>query len=231
MRYVVTGANRGIGLELTRQLLVRGDTVDAGVRDPAAASDLARLGKSPAGAANLRILACDVSRDASVRTLAAALGDRPVDVLVNNAGVLGKMQSLDDLDLEDMVHSFRVNALGALCVTRALLPNLRRSHVRKVINVSTKMASVSDNTSGGAFGYRMSKAALNIATKSMAVNLRGERIVAVVVNPGWVQTEMGGAGAPTPVQESVAGLLRLIDGLSLDQSGGFYDFKGDSIPW
>ena len=193
MKAVVTGANRGIGLELVRQLLARGASVDAGVRNPKDARDLAHLGKTPATAASLRIHALDVGDDESVRAFATALSERPVDLLINNAGVMGKMQRLEDLDLDDMLNSYRINALGAVCVTRALLPNLRKGEGRKVVHVSTGMASIADNTSGGAYGYRMSKAALNIASKSMAVNLRGERIISVVMNPGWVQTDMGGA--------------------------------------
>ena len=231
MRFVITGANRGIGLELVRQLLSRGDAVEAGVRDPERARDLLQLGKSPRGASLLRVHRLDVASDESARSFAQAIGDRPVDVLVNNAGILGKMQSLEELDLEDVVETFRVDALGALAVTRALLPSMRKSDVRKLVHISTGMASISDNTSGGAYGYRMAKAALNIASKSLAVNLRGERFISVVMNPGWVQTEMGGAGAPTPVHDSVAGILRVVDKLTLDQSGSFLDYRGGTIAW
>ena len=231
MRFVITGANRGIGLELTRQLLARGDAVEAGVRAPDRASDLLQLAKSPQGASLLRVHALDVASDESARAFARSIGDRPVDVLVNNAGVLGKMQSLDELDFEDMIHTFRVDALGALAVTRALLQNLRKADTRKVVHISTGMASISDNTSGGAFGYRMAKAALNIASKSMAVNLRGERFISVVMNPGWVQTEMGGSGAPTPVTDSAAGILKVVDRLTLEQSGSFLDYRGGTLAW
>ena len=229
MRIVVTGANRGIGLEFVRQLLARGDSVEAGAREPADARALQALGKGPA--ATLGVHPLDLADDASVRAFAAALGDRPVDLLINNAGVLGKMQPLEELDLDDMMRTFRVNAVGTLDVTRALLPHLRRGSGRKVVHVSTGMASISDNTSGGAYGYRMSKAALNIASKSLAVNLRGERIVSVVMNPGWVQTDMGGGGAPTPVEDSVRGMLRVIDALTLEQSGSFLDYRGGTLGW
>jgi NAD(P)-dependent dehydrogenase (short-subunit alcohol dehydrogenase family) len=229
MRFVVTGANRGIGLEFVRQLLDRGETVEAGARDPSAARELAALGKGPSS--KLRVHTLDVSDDASARAFAQSIGDVAVDVLVNNAGVLGKMQSLEELDFEDVVATFRVNALGALAVTRALLPQLRKGNTRKVVHVSTGMASIADNTSGGAYGYRMSKAALNIASKSLSVNLRGERIVSVVVNPGWVATDMGGHGAPTSPKDSVAGLLKLIDGLTLEKSGQFLDFRGGTLAW
>ena len=229
MKVVVTGANRGIGLEFVKQLLARGDTVVAGARAPGEARELQRLAGSPAS--RLTVGPLDIGDAASVRRFSASLGDRPVDVLINNAGVLGKMQSLEELDLDDVMATYRINAVGAVDVTRALLPLLRKSDVRKVLHVSTGMASISDNTSGGAFAYRMSKAALNIASKSISVNLRGERIISVVCNPGWVQTDMGGAGAKTPVSESVSGMLKVLDGLTLDQSGSFLDFRGGTLGW
>ena len=152
-------------------------------------------------------------------------------MLVNNAGVLGKMQSLEELDLEDCLATFRVNALGAIAVTRALLPQLRKSKVRKVLHVSTGMASIADNSSGGAYGYRMSKAALNMASKCLAVGLRGDRIVSAVINPGWVQTDMGGSGAPTSVVDSAKGILQQIDALDVEHTGQFLDYKGGTLDW
>ncbi len=229
MRYVVTGANRGIGLELCRQLLARGEVVEAACRDPQRALELRALPTRPG--ADLRLHACDVSSDASVAAFAAGLAEGGIDVLLNNAGVLGKMESLEELDLDDVKRTFDVNALGAIRMTRALLPRLRQGRGRKVVHVSTKMASIADNTSGGAFGYRMAKVALNMASRSMALALRGERIVSVVVNPGWVQTDMGGPGAPTPASESARGLLALVDRLKLEDSGEFWDYRGDRIEW
>jgi NAD(P)-dependent dehydrogenase (short-subunit alcohol dehydrogenase family) len=229
MRYVVTGANRGIGLELARQLLAGGKIVEAACREPHRAVELRALPTRPG--AELRIHACDVGSDASVASFATGLADGGVDVLINNAGTLGKMEALEELDLDDVRRTFDVNALGAIRVTRALLPRLRQGRGRKIVHVSTKMASIADNTSGGAFGYRMSKVALNMASRTMALALRGERIVSVVVNPGWVQTDMGGPGAPTPVAESARGILALIDRLKLDDSGEFWDYRGDKIEW
>jgi NAD(P)-dependent dehydrogenase (short-subunit alcohol dehydrogenase family) len=229
MRYVVTGANRGIGLELVRQLLARGETVEAGCRDPGGARELHAL-PTRVGA-NLRVHACDVASDASVAGFAASIGDAPVDVLINNAGVLGKMQSLEELDLDDVKRTFDVDALGAIRVTRALLPRIRQGRGRKVLHLSTKMASISDNTSGGAYGYRMAKTALNMANRSMALALRGERILSVVVNPGWVQTDMGGPGAPTPASDSARGILELVERLKLEDTGEFWDYRGDKIEW
>lgn len=229
MRIVITGANRGIGLELTRRYLERGDHVEAAVRRPDAAAELAALAGAAGG--RLRIHACDVTDTASVRAFADALGDVAVDVLINNAGVMGKMKALADLDFAEMTRTFDTNALGPLRVAGALLPHLRRSKTRKIVNITSGMGSISDNTSGGAYGYRMSKAALNMGCRSMANDLRGEGFTAVVVNPGWVKTDMGGSHAPTPVEESARLMMELIDRIGPEETGTFLDYRGHTWAW
>jgi NAD(P)-dependent dehydrogenase (short-subunit alcohol dehydrogenase family) len=226
---VVTGANRGIGLEFVRQYLARGERVAAAVRDPATAGALLALGDAHPGA--LRVLACDVGDDASVADFARAVGDGPVDVLVNNAGVRGEWTSLESMDPDEALRTFSVNALGPLRVTRALLPNLLRSRSRKVAHVSSGMGSIGDNTSGGAYSYCMSKAALNMASRSMAADLRDRGVISVAFNPGWVQTDMGGRSAPLAVGDSVRALVGLIDGLTLARSGAFLDWRGTDFEW
>ena len=226
--WVVTGANRGIGLELVRQLAARGDSVHAGARDPSAAPELGALEKAHGG---VRVHACDVKDDGSVKAMAKAVAGETVDVLVNNAGVMGKMVSLEDLDLTDAMATFDTNALGALRVTRALLPNLRQAKLPRVAHITSGMGSIGDNTSGGAYGYRMSKAALNMANKSMSIDLKERGIICVVVNPGWVQTDMGGAGAPTPVEDSVGRMIALFDELTLARTGSFIDYRGGTLEW
>jgi NAD(P)-dependent dehydrogenase (short-subunit alcohol dehydrogenase family) len=229
VRYLVTGANRGIGLELCRQLVARGDGVVAAVRDPSAAGALRAFDP---GDGRLVIHACDVADDASVRGLAVALGDAALDVLINNAGVWGgEHQSLRDFDPVEAVRTYEINALGAVRVTIALLPHLRRGTVKKIVHVTSGMGSIEDNTSGGSYGYRMSKAALNMAARSMAVDLRGDGIACAVINPGWVKTDMGGAHAPTPVDDSARGMLAAIDALDLSTSGTFLHWKGRHYPW
>jgi len=228
MRIVITGANRGIGLELARQYLTRGDTVHAGVRAPAEAGALSTLAEASSG--RLRLTACNVADEASVRAFAAAVSG-PVEVLINNAGVRSRPDSLQTLDLDDAVRTLQVNALGSLRVTAALLPLLRGSPGAKIVNISSSLGSISDNTSGGSYSYRMSKAALNMASRSLAIDLKDEGIVAVALSPGWVQTDMGGPEAPLPVAESAAGIIRTIDRLALQDSGGFFDFKGERLAW
>lgn len=227
MRYVITGANRGIGLEFTKQLTARGEYVEAGARSPQQCDELnAICAREPA---RLRIHNCDVASDTSVRAFASAVGDTPIDVIINNAGVMGKMQSLEDLDLDDLVQTMQINAIGAIRITRALLPNLKRGVGRKIVHISSGMGSISDNTSGGAYAYRMSKAALNMASRSMSLDLKSHKLISVVFNPGWVQTDMGGPGATTPVSESVSKMIGIIDRLTLEQSGTFIDFRGHNL--
>jgi len=226
MRYVITGANRGIGLEFVRQLLARGDAVEAAVREPARAEALHAL----ASMGTLKVHACDVGSDRSVASFGREVAG-PIDVLVNVAGVMGRSQAFADLDLEDAARTFQVNALGPLRVTRALLPRLLEGGTRKVAHITSGMGSIGGNDSGGAYGYRMSKAALNMGSRSLALDLRGEGLISTVFNPGWVQTDMGGRGATISAEESVRKLLGLIDALTPEQSGHFLDYKGGELPW
>ncbi|MBI2898451.1 MAG: SDR family oxidoreductase [Deltaproteobacteria bacterium] len=228
MRVVITGASRGIGREFARQFLARGETVEAAVRSP----ENARLQELASERGVLRLQSCDVASDQNVRTFADSLEPGPVDLLINNAGIR-KPESigLDDLDLDDVAETIQVNAIAALRVTRALLARIRESHIRKIVSISSGLGSIGDNTSGGGCAYRMSKAALNMATRSMAVDLARDRIICVVINPGWVKTDMGGPEAPLTVHESVSAMLRVIDALKPEQSGTFLDCRGGTYPW
>lgn len=227
MHVVVAGASRGIGLEFVRQLLQRGDTVTAGCRAPSASEGLAALSSE-----RLRVLALDVTEDASVEAFASALGSAPVDVLINNAGVSGGWESLSGVRTEEALRTFNTNALGPLRVTRALLPQLRAGKRKVLAHLSSGMGSIGDNSSGGAYAYRMSKAALNMASRNLAVELGKEGFVSVVLNPGWVQTDMGGKGAPVDVRDSVRGMLARLDALTPAQNGAFLDWRKDEgYPW
>jgi NAD(P)-dependent dehydrogenase (short-subunit alcohol dehydrogenase family) len=216
--FVVTGAGRGIGLELCRQLRERGETVVAACRR--AEPGLAALGCEV-------VEGVEVTDDAGIARLVAALGGRRVDVLVNNAGILAR-ESLDDLDVDSIRRQFEVNALAPLRVTRALLPNLGEGS--KVAIITSRMGSIADNGSGGYYGYRMSKAAVNMAGVSLARDLGGRGIAVLLLHPGMVATEMTG-GSGIPVRESAANLIARIDSLGLDQSGSFHHADGQSLPW
>ncbi|MBL8636412.1 MAG: SDR family oxidoreductase [Myxococcales bacterium] len=223
---LVTGASRGIGLDFARAWLERGAQVIAGCRAPNSASALSNLMQEYGD--RLRIMQLDVTDERSVETMAGALGNQHIDLLINNAGIL-HVETLDNMDFASILEQFKVNALGALHVTRALLSNLRDG--AKIINITSRMGSLDDNTSGGYYGYRMSKAALNMATRSMAVDLKSRGIVVVAMHPGMVQTDLTrGFGMLTPA-ESVAGMNQVIDKLTIEQSGLFLHYQGTTLPW
>jgi len=216
---LITGANRGIGLEFCRQLRDSGWAVVAACRR--SSPELEQL--------DVRVEAgVEVTSGESVAGLARRLEGIRIDLLVNNAGILTR-ESLDDLDFDRMRRQFEVNSLGPLRVTHALLPNLGRGS--KVILITSRMGSLGDNTSGGRYGYRMSKAALNIAGISLAHDL-GERGVAVaILHPGFVRTKMTGHEGLIDPPESAAGLIARIEALSLESSGGFWHENGERLPW
>lgn len=215
----ITGANRGIGLELARQFQARGDEVIAACRRPSNA--LAGLG--------VRIIdGVDVAEDAGLRRLTDGVGDLEVDVLVNNAGVLSD-EPLDDLDLDRIRRQFEINALGPLRVTAALRPSLGAG--AKVAIITSRMGSIDDNTSGGRYGYRMSKAAVNMAGRSLAHDLKPAGVAVAILHPGFVRTEMTGNSGLIDPPESAAGIIARIDELNLENSGSFWHANGELLPW
>ena len=215
---LITGANRGIGLEVARQLAKRGDTVITACRQ--SSMDLEALGVEV-------IEGLDVTSDESVAALADRLGGRRLDWLVNNAGILERT-SLDRLDWDAMERQFRVNSLGPLRVTAGLRGNL--SDGSKVFIVTSRMGSIDDNTSGGSYGYRMSKAAVNMAGKSLSIDLAEAGIGVFLLHPGWVATDMT-EGTGIAVEESAAGLVRTMDRLDIGQTGTFWHQEGYALPW
>lgn len=216
---VITGANRGIGLELCRALKTQGWHVVGACRASSAALD----------ELDVEVVdGVDVGVDDGVATLAKALEGKSVDLLINCAGIL-QSNSLDSLDFASMRAQFEINSLGPLRVTSALLPNL--SDGSKVALITSRMGSVSDNTSGGQYGYRMSKCALNIAGASLAVDLRPKGIAVALLHPGFVRTEMTGGNGLIDAPESAAGLLARIDALNLANSGGFWHTNGEELSW
>lgn len=226
MRFVVTGANRGIGLEFVKQLTARGEEVDATARNLDDAPELQAVARP---GVRLRIYPLDVADDASVAAFTGKLAPGPVDVLINNAGVSGTKGG-ELIDPADVLRVLNVNAVGTLRVVRALLPRLREGKGKKIVNLTSMLGSISDAT-GGRYAYRSSKAAVNMVTKLLAEDLRAEGFRTVALHPGWVQTRMGGAGAPIPPDQSIRGMLRIIDGLTAEQSGRVFDFQGREIRW
>lgn len=216
---LVTGANRGIGLALTQALRARGHEVIAACRKTSEALD--------ATGAEV-VTGVDVSQASGVAALAAAVGDRPLGTLILNAGILVH-DSLEALDFDAMQRQFEVNSMGPLRVTHALLANLGEGS--KVAVVTSRMGSISDNTSGGAYGYRMSKAAVNAGFMSLSRDLAGRGTSVAILHPGFVQTEMVGGAGHVTADESAAGLLARVDELTAETSGTFWHAQGEVLPW
>jgi len=220
---LITGANRGIGLEYARQFAAKGYNVIGTARDPAAATELRAIIE--------RIEALDVADAASVAALAKRLDGMAIDILINNAGVGGRDDNdLASIDFEQMQNTFAVNAFGPLRVIQSLMPNLRLGQRKLVIGMSSQLGSI-ERSNGGMYAYRASKTALNQFNKILASELGPQGFVFTVLHPGWVQTEMGGANATLPPQESVRGLVGVIEKLGPDDNGRFYDYRGKTIPW
>lgn len=218
---LITGANRGLGLEFARQYAADGWRVLATVRDP-----LKGKAASDAGA---EVYVCDVSDPGAVARLAGSLAGVPIDVLLNNAGVYGDSQAFGSVDPDEFLRVMRINALAPLKLAEAFAGQLAG---RKVIaSVSSKMGSIADNTSGGFYAYRASKAALDMITKSLALDLAGQGITVVALSPGWVRTDMGGPSAPLDAATAVAGMKRVLDGLAPRDSGRFLHYDGSEVPW
>ena len=218
--FLVTGANRGIGLEYCRQLKERGDRVIAVCRSPS--TELNNLGV-------LVETNIDITSDQDVAELVSRLDGKTIDVLINNAGILERI-SLNSLDFSSIRRQFEVNTLGSLRLTQALLPNLQRGS--KIIMMTSRMGSIEDNTSGGSYGYRMSKVALSMAGKSLSIDLKPLGIAVAILHPGLVKTDMTAFNDSgiTPAK-SVKGLLARIEHLNIDNTGTFWHANGETLPW
>ncbi|MDH5823327.1 SDR family oxidoreductase [Luteimonas sp. RD2P54] len=229
---LVTGANRGIGLEFTRQLLARGDRVVAACRQPGKATDLNHLAGEYPG--RLHVLPLDVAAPKThaelARELPLVLGEEGrLDLLINNAGVLHSGERFGEVGADTLDHSFRTNAAGPFLLTQALAPLLADG--ARVMNLSSRLGSIALTARFGTPTYAISKAALNMATVLLAQALAERGIVVIAVSPGWVRTEMGGEGAEVAPEDAAAGLLRQVDGVSGDDSGRFIDWQGEAIDW
>ena len=220
--WVVTGANRGIGLEMCRQLIGRDDEAIAVCRQSSA--ELDGLGVRVVDRIDVRALA-------DCHKLRQALDGTRVDVLMNVAGILRKqtLGAIDDDAIEQMQLQFDTNAIAPVLVTQALLEQM--SGQGKVGIVTSRMGSIADNGSGGSYGYRMSKAAVNAAGKSLAVDLRERGIAVALLHPGYVRTDMTAHNGLIDADESVRGLLARMDALRLESSGGFWHQNGEALPW
>lgn len=222
--YIITGANRGIGLEMTRQALELGLRVIATCRDPSSATELAALDGL------LEVHALDVTDDASTQALVKKLGTVKLDVLINNAGYMADRQAIDDMDYEQWMTSFAVNAIAPWRVSVAFADRLQASSSARIATISSQMGSM-ERAGSDRVAYRSSKAAANMAMRTLALEWVPRGITVCMLHPGWVKTDMGGSNAALEPSESAAGLLDVIDGLTLKDTGRFLDHAGKSMPW
>jgi NAD(P)-dependent dehydrogenase (short-subunit alcohol dehydrogenase family) len=227
---LITGANRGLGFEFVRQYTAGGVRVFAACRNPAAAAALRQLEQTTEG--RLSVIAMDVTAAKSVGNAAAQLKDLAIDVLINAAGIAGPSgQTTGNVDYKAWAEVLEVNTMGPLRVLESFMEHIARSERRLVVTITSGMGSLADNKSGGSIAYRSSKAAVNMVMRSAAIDLAPRGISSVLVNPGWVRTDMGGPKAPLSPQESVTAMRQLIDTFGPKHSGNFYNYDGREYPW
>lgn len=224
---MITGAGRGLGLEFTRQFLAEGWKVIVTVRKMEAGKAFAQM------KGDLEVHVLDVTDHRSVDKLADSLDGTSIDVLVNNAGVMYNHRSHgpEEIDYADMRQVMETNVMSPTKVTAAFLPHVKSSSLKRVVTISSKMGSMTDNTSGGSYVYRCSKAAVNAIMKSYAEDLRAEGVTVVMMHPGWVRTDMGGPNGLIDAEESVTGMRQVITGLTIADTGRFINFDGSIVPW
>jgi len=222
---LITGANRGIGLELAKQYAGDGWSVIATARDPKNADGLNAL------KGEIRIEALEVTDAKQVAALAKKLKGTAIDVLLNNAGMLTGYESFGETDAESWLQTLHVNSIAPLKLTEALIEHVAASQQKKVASITSGMGSIGSHASSGAYAYRSSKAALNMVMVTAANELRARGISVAVISPGWVKTDMGGANATLNVKDSAAGIRKVIDKLNVGISGQFFNYSGENLPW
>jgi len=228
---VLIGANRGLGLGFARYLLQAGYDLHATIRNPDSCHELRAVGEtSPSG--NLVLHTLDVANCDSRRAFCDQLDVGAIDLLIHNAGIYGPSQvPLGTIDVETWQQILWVNTIAPVMCVQELLPRLRAANGAKVALLTSRVGSIADNQSGAGYYYRSSKAGLNAAGRSLALDLAAEGIHVLLLHPGWVRTDMGGENAPLEVPESIDGMMEQIDQLSAENSGQFVDWSGTQIPW
>ena len=228
---LITGSNRGLGLEWAQQYSAAGWRVYATCREPKQATELQQLAaQNP----SVSMHTLDVTNSTHIDQLAGELRDHSIDLLINNAGVYFEKfvsDTLGHIDYDHWQETFRVNSLGAVRVSEAFTPHVQRSETRLIVAITSHMGSIAEIGSPGSYAYRSSKAALNAAMKGLSLELQAQRIGVLLLHPGWVKTRMGGPGAPLTTHDSVAGMRRIIEQFNMEWTGRFFRYDGSRIPW
>jgi len=229
MNVLITGANRGLGLEFVKQYAEEGATVYACCRDPGSARALRTISDEAGGKVSLHGL--EVTDAKAVAALAAGFGEEPIDILINNAGIYGPgQQSAEEMDFEGWAKTFAVNSMAPLRIAQAFHRNLKKGRGKKLVTITSGLGSTTRND-GGFIAYRSSKAAVNNAMRGLSLAWKNDGIVVALIHPGWVKTDMGGKNADLEPHESIAGIKRVIAKLTAADSGKFLDYAGGELPW
>ncbi|MDG3086360.1 SDR family oxidoreductase [Vibrio hannami] len=226
---LITGANRGLGLEFVRQYVQQGWQVLAACRSPESAIELSELASQ---SRKVELLTLDVTKELEINALADTLQGRAIDHLILNAGVLGEdCAKLGEMTQAKWLEVLTINTVAPALLIQALRNNVAASELKTIVGISTRVASIGDNGSGNMYSYRTSKAALNQILVSAAQNLREDGVKTLAIHPGWVQTDMGGKDATFTAEESVSGIVKVAESLTLEESGSFRVFDGSSVEW
>jgi len=231
-RFLITGCNRGIGLEFVRQLAGRGDTIYATCRNPDDAAELTSLAEK--SAKHVHVLQMDVADDNTINEARKAVGEMTdsLDVVINNAGIYPSRRSrMQATTREEMLDVFNVNTVSPVIVTKYFIDLLKKGERPRLVNITSQMGSISRRRHVANYPYSVSKTALNMVSRLMAFELQQEGIAAVLISPGWVRTDMGGSSAPVSVEESVRGMLHIIDNATVMSAGRYLQWDGEELAW
>ena len=226
---LITGANRGLGLGFVKSFLAKNINVICTTRNIAGSKELLECKKKYPN--NLEILELDLLEENSENTLSDLLSEKPVDILINNAGVGNSNQRFGVVSSKPWLELLKVNLIAPLTVTQAIIENIKKGSDKKIYFLSSQLGSIRDNTSGGMYIYRSSKTALNQVVKSLSVDLKPIGITVISLHPGWVKTDMGGPNAPVSIDESVKGMMKVIDTTDIGNTGTFLNYAGKELPW
>ncbi len=224
---LITGANRGLGLKFAELYAQKKFNVLATCRTPHNADGLLELADKNN---QISVLPLDVGIYEEVENLAETIKASPIDILINNAGIW-RSSTLGSINRQAWLESFTINSIAPYEVTQALLPNIKKGSLKKVVSITSKMGSIDDNTSGSSYIYRSSKSALNMVMRSLQHDLSSYGIATLTLHPGWVQTDMGGMNALINDEQSVSGMINVIDKLNIENTGRFIDYDGKPISW
>ena len=226
---LITGANRGLGLGFVKSFLTKNVNVICTTRNIPGSTELLECKKKYPK--NLEILELDLLGENSENSFSDLLSDKPIDIFINNAGVGNSNQRFGVVSSKPWVEVLKVNLIAPLTVTQSIIENIKKGSDKKIYFLSSQLGSIEDNTSGGMYIYRSSKTALDQVVKSLSVDLKPMGITVISLHPGWVKTDMGGPNAPVSIDESIKGMMKVIDATDIRNTGTFLNFDGQGLPW